>query len=98
MAEVNTQVAPEVIPVAKVEEKPALITRVSQVKPDVKPDVDTKFNINDLDAKIEAVQDPAVKEQLVGLKKSLLKGENEKYQQIAELKKQYETKLAESTT
>lgn len=102
MVETNTQakpeVKPEVKPEAKPEVKPDLVTRVSQVKPEVKPAVETKFNINDLDAEIEKIQDPAVKEQMTGLKKSLLKGENEKYQQIADLRKQYETKLAQSTT
>ena len=101
MGKVEPQVEPEVEPKLepKIEPKePDLITRVSQVKPTEKPVVEGKFNINDLDTKIEAVQDPAVKEQLIGLKKSLLSGENQKYQEIATLRKQYETKLAESTT
>lgn len=84
----------------KIEED--LITRVSQVKPpesqEGKPKVEGSFNINDLDAEIEKVTDQAVKDQLIGLKKSLLRGENQKYQEIANLRKQYEQKLAESST
>ncbi len=75
-----------------------LITRVSQVnttEPLKKEDTENKFNTNDLDAAIERISEPTLKEQMVGLKKSLLKGENQKYQEIAALRKQYETKLAE---
>ena len=76
-----------------------LVTRASKVKTETqaKTEIDEKFNINDLDAKIEQLPDPALKEQVLGLKKSLLKGENQKYQEIANLRKQYESKLAEST-
>jgi hypothetical protein len=96
--EVKTEVVPEVK--EEVKKEPDLVTRVSQVKTEVKAkeEIDSKFNINDLDAQIESVQDPAIKEQLVGLKKSLLRGENQKYQEIANLRKQYETKLADVTT
>lgn len=81
------------------QETPDLLTRVSQVKTEVKQeDTEGKFNINDLDAQIEKLPDPALKEQMVGLKKSLLRGENQKYQEIANLRKQYETKLAETQT
>jgi hypothetical protein len=73
-----------------------LITRVSQVKTEKDAeDAQGKFNINDLDAQIEKIADPALKEQVLGLKKSLLSGENQKYQEIASLRKQYETRLAE---
>ena len=76
-----------------------LVARVSQVKsPEVaKQEIDGKFNINDLDATIEQLPDPKLKEQVLGLKKSLLKGENQKYQEIANLRKQYEQELAKST-
>lgn len=82
------------------EPKVDLVTRVSQVKKsEVKTeDTEGKFNINELDSHIEKIQDPNLKEQFVGLKKSLLRGENQKYQEIASLRKQYEHKLAESTT
>lgn len=75
-----------------------LITRVSQIKPSQKKEEEGKFNINDLDAQIEKLPDPVLKEQVLGLKKSLLRGENQKYQEIAGLRKEYEQKLAEATT
>lgn len=79
----------------KAEVKPDLLTRVSQVKEEEKKEDDGKFNINDLDAKIEKIQDPAIKEEIVAMKKSLLRGENQKYQEIASLRKQYEQRLGE---
>lgn len=94
---VEPKVEPQVEPKVEPKVEPALITRVSQVKPPEKPPVEGKFNINTLDAEIEKITDPAVKTQVQGLKKSLLSGENQKYQEIATLRKQYETKLAEST-
>lgn len=95
--EVKTQETPQPEP----QPQPDLITRVSQVKPkeETKVEVDDgKFNINDLDTHIEKINDPALKEQFLGLKKSLIKGENQKYQEIATLRKQYETRLAEITS
>ena len=85
------------------EKQPDLITRVSQMKPKVDDTQQAntgegKFNINDLDAHIEKITDPALKEQFLGLKKSLISGENQKYQEIATLRKQYETRLAEVST
>jgi len=95
-------VTPEQVTTPEVKEIPEqdLITRVSQVKApeQVKKELDDKFNINDLDATIEKLPDPAVKEQVLGLKKSLLKGENQKYQEIANLRKQYEQELAKLST
>lgn len=81
-------------------EKQDLVARVSQVKApeQAKQELDEKFNINDLDSKIEQLPDPALKEQVLGLKKSLLKGENQKYQEIASLRKQYEAELAKLST
>lgn len=85
--EVNADVKPEV----------DLITRVSQVKAEEKKEEPEKFNTNDLETAIESIPDPKLKEQMLGLKKSLLKGENQKYQEIAALRKQYEQKLAETS-
>jgi len=94
----ETQVAPEVkteTPIPKTEVD--LVTRVSQVKPTETPkeEIEGKFNINELDAEIEKITEPALKDQMVKFKKSLLSGENQKYQEIATLRKQYETRLAE---
>jgi hypothetical protein len=79
--------------------EPDLVTRVSQFKnvEEAKQDIDGKFNINDLDTEIEKLPNPNLKEKVLGLKKSLLRGENLKYQEIATLRKQYETALAEQT-
>lgn len=98
--EVKTEVTPEV----KTEQTPEvkevdLISRVSQVKIETpKKEEESKFNINDLDSEIEKLPDPKLKEQMLGLKKSLLKGENQKYQEIANLRKQYEQELAKINT
>jgi len=77
-----------------------LVARVSRLKDEAqaKDELDSKFNVNDLDAAIEKLPDPILKEQVLGLKKSLLKGENQKYEQIANLRKQYETALAQQTS
>lgn len=94
--EIKTNAIPEVKTEVKEEPKVDLVTRVSQLKTEPpKEEPDNKFNINDLDTQIDGIQDPKLKEQVLGLKKSLLKGENQKYQEIANLRKQYETKLAE---
>jgi hypothetical protein len=77
-----------------------IVTRVSKMKVSAPvsqtEDKFDKFNINELDAQIDKLPDPILKEQVLGLKKSLLRGENQKYQEIASLRKQYETELAQS--
>ena len=77
-----------------------LVTRVSQVKAEPKPDTQgqDKFNINDLDAEIEKVTDTALKDQYLKLKKSLISGENKKYEEIANLRKEYEKKIADASS
>lgn len=59
----------------EIKQEPDLLKRVSQVKQEEKKEEEAegKFNINDLDTHIEKIQDPALKEQFVGLKKSLLR-------------------------
>jgi len=74
-----------------------LVTRASRIPLEQPNQDEGKFNINDLDAQIERINDPAMKEQVLGLKKSLLRGENQKYQEIAELRKKYETSLAQQS-
>lgn len=99
MVEQTTVETPEVKtePVVEVKPEVDLITRVSQVKAEEKKEPEEKFNTNDLETAIEAIPDPKLKEHMLGLKKSLLKGENQKYQEIAALRKQYEQKLAETS-
>lgn len=73
-----------------------LITKVSKFIENKDPSVEaaalandgSKFNSNDLDTQINSIQDPALRAQMEGLKKSLLSGENKKYQELAELKKE----------
>ena len=98
---IETPIPEETKPQEPTKKEEDLVTRVSQVKqetPKKEEVTEGSFNINDLDAEIEKVSDPALKEQMVGLKKSLLKGENQKYQEIATLRKQYEQKMADVST
>lgn len=97
MDEKIPEVAVETSPVVEAPKEQDLVTRVSQVKTEVeaKKELDEKFNVNELDSAIEKLPDPALKEQVLGLKKSLIKGENQKYQEIANLRKQYEQELAQ---
>ena len=72
-----------------------LVTRVSQVQPKEQKQEEQKFNINELDAEIEKVQESPLKEQFLKLKKSLISGENKKYEEIANLRKEYEKKISD---
>jgi len=104
---INTEVKPEVQPNAeanpeakpteqpaeavqpnKEEQKPDLVSRVSQVKPEeTKPTDTADFNVND----IENIKDPEAKAYAEKAYKSFEKGYQQKYQEIAELRKKYET-------
>ena len=96
MDEQKPEVAPEAPPVETPKVEEDLVTRASRLKPEtqIKQELDDKFNINELDSAIEKLPDQTLKEQVLGLKKSLIKGENQKYQEIANLRKQYEQELA----
>lgn len=97
MDQPNPIVEPTKVVEPKVEEKKDdLITRVSQVKEP--PKEESKFNINDLDSEITKITDENLKNQMLNLKKSLISGENQKYQELAKLRKDYEQKLAETST
>jgi len=61
--------------------------------PSVEPD---KFNTNDLQAEIDRITDPNLKTQMEGLKKSLQRGYNDKFQTIAETRKELEKQMTES--
>lgn len=80
---------------APVEKKPEpdLITRVSQVK--VEPKVEpTEIKEPEFDYKeIEAIQDPTAKAQALAAYKSFQKGFNQKFQEIAELRKTLEKQV-----
>lgn len=54
------------------------------------------YNSQDLDKLLEGVTDPAIKEQLIKKSKSLEKGFNNKFQQIADLRKQLENTVSQS--
>ena len=67
--------------------KEDLISRVSKVKVDKTPEVnieEPKFDIND----IEKIQDPQAKEQALRAYKSFQRGFNEKYQELAQIRKE----------
>lgn len=76
-----------------------LQSRLNQFKPSEQTTTtsSSEFNINDLDNAIDAITDDKVKGQMQNLKKSLVKGENEKYQELAKLRRQYETGLSDQT-
>ncbi len=78
-----------------------LLKRVSEFKPTQDSQAttdDNKFNINELDEKINAIEDPKAREQVFALKKSLISGENTKYQELAELKKALEGQVAQTSS
>lgn len=60
---------------------------------DVQTDKDFHFNVND----IESIQDPQSKEYVQKAYKSLQKGFNDKFQEIAELRKAYEAQQSQPT-
>lgn len=74
-----------------------LVTRVSQVQEKKEEPQENKFNINDLDAEIDKIQDANLKDQFLKMKKSLISGENKKYEEIANLRKDLEAKLSSVT-
>ena len=98
----GTTTAPQETVVTKKTPEPDLITRVSQVKvePEVKKDdsglpvEEPKFDLND----IEKIQDPVAKDQALKAYKSFQRGFNDKFQQLAELRKTYETELTNNKT
>ena len=60
------------------------------------PVSDDKFNTNDLQAEIDKISDPNLRAQVEGLKKSLQRGYNDKFQTIAETRKELEKQMTES--
>jgi hypothetical protein len=80
-----------------VTKEPDLVTRVSQVKvePEVKP---TEVKEPEFDFKeIDKITDPAAKEYAEKAYKSFQRGFNQKFQELAEIRKTYETKTAETS-
>lgn len=78
-----------------IEKEPDLITRVSQVKSEVKP-TETEIKEPEFDFKnIEAIKDPVAKEQALAAYKSFQKGYNQKFQELAEIRKTLEKKAAD---
>jgi len=71
----------------KEEQKPDLVKRVSEVKPEETKPADTvDFNVND----IENIKDPEAKAYAQQAYKSLEKGYQQKFQDLAELRKKFE--------
>lgn len=85
--------------------EPDLITRVSQFKKDettteatTKTTTEKEVKEPEFDFKdIEAIQDPAAKEQALKAYKSFQKGFNQKFQDLADLRKTYEQKVTETS-
>lgn len=74
-----------------------LLSRVTQFEieknpanktPDEQDDV--LFSDKDLRAKIDAIQDPALKQQYIDMRKSMMRGINEKFQDLASMRKELE--------
>ena len=95
---VETKVEPPVTnqqpPVQEPPKQEDLVTRASKVKlePTNNPQSieEPKFDLND----IEKITDPVAKEQALKAYKSFQRGFNDKFQQLAEIRKTYEAKLA----
>jgi len=89
--EVSQEVKPEV----------DLVSQVSGFKPEVKEeqkiqDSEEKFNSQELQSEIDKIKDPTLKAQIEGLRKSLQRGYNDKFQTIAEMRKDMERQLTET--
>jgi len=92
MEQVTTNLTPPVTE-TKPEVKPDLVTRASQVKVEPKP---TQVNEPEFDYKeIEAIKDPVAKEIALKAYKSFQRGFNQKFQDIASLRKDLENKSQE---
>lgn len=72
-----------------------LVTKVAGFQTEQEPQPETqpqpqeeKFNTNDLQAEIDKISDPNLKAQMEGLRKSLQRGYNDKFQTLAEMKKE----------
>ena len=76
-----------------------LVTRVSQVKPETTAATTTEVKEPEFDFKnIELIQDPKAKEQALAAYKSFQKGFNQKFQEIAELRKSLEAQKQQPTS
>lgn len=95
--EVKVEATPEVKQEVKTEVKEDLMTRVSKVKlaqplPEVNIE-EPKFDINDIDK----IADPVAKEQALKAYKSFQRGFNQKFQELAEMRKNLEAKNQTAT-
>ena len=76
-------------------QEPDLVTKVSSFKEETKsePTSDDIFNVND----IENIKDPQAREYALKAYKSFQRGFNQKFQDLAEMRKAFEAKKAESS-
>lgn len=78
-----------------------IIKRAAQFKPteptDPQPN-ESSFNTAEFDTQIDAIEDEGVKNSFKALQKSLVTGVNNKYQDIATLRKDLEAKIEQSNT
>lgn len=70
-----------------------LMTRVAKFQPPViestvKPDDSGNFNTQDLESAINGIEDENLRTNMEGLRKSLLRGANDKFQELSDLRKE----------
>lgn len=90
---VNTS-APVADPTTDIIQRASKFVEENAPKSSVTEPVD--YNSQDLDKLLEGVTDPAIKDQLIKKSKSLEKGFNQKFQEIANLRKQLEATVSQS--
>lgn len=90
---VNTP-APVADPTTDIIQRASKFVEENAPKSSVTEPVD--YNSQDLDKLLEGVTDPAIKDQLIKKSKSLEKGFNQKFQEIANLRKQLEATVSQS--
>ncbi len=94
VAPVDVPVSPAIDPTTDIIQRASKFVEENAPKSPITEPVD--YNSQDLDKLLEGVTDPAIKEQLVKKSKSLEKGFNTKFQEIANLRKQLENISSQS--
>ena len=79
---------------AGVQSSDDILLRATKLSQESSPNAGDKFSSQEFDKMIEGIQDPALKEQVSLLRKSLLSGFNKKFEEVAHLKKELEQRLS----
>jgi hypothetical protein len=95
----DTQAGVDVDKTPEVKPEVDLVTKVSSFKPAEETQTESKneedvFNVNDIDK----IEDPQAREYALKAYKSLQRGFNQKFQYLAELRKEFEAKKADTST